>query len=84
MADRPRYKAKADGVVKWFNEKKGYGFVEHENGPDALVQRSRTRHPRQESVTFKIGDEVTYDIAKHPDGFAAVNLKLTDRKPTLQ
>ncbi|MGB9438411.1 MAG: cold shock domain-containing protein, partial [Desulfobacterales bacterium] len=27
----------ADGVVKWFNERKGYGFIEQEDGPDVFV-----------------------------------------------
>ena len=30
----------ADGTVKWFNDKKGYGFIEQEDGPDVFVQTS--------------------------------------------
>ena len=30
----------ANGVVKWFDEKKGYGFIEQEGGPDVFVHHS--------------------------------------------
>ena len=30
----------ANGIVKWFNEKKGYGFIEQEDGPDVFVHHS--------------------------------------------
>jgi len=33
----------ADGVVKWFNSRKGYGFIEQEDGPDVFVQFSRVQ-----------------------------------------
>ena len=34
----------ANGIVKWFDEKKGYGFIEQENGKDAFVHITR-RYP---------------------------------------
>jgi len=30
----------ANGIVKWFNERKGYGFIEQEDGPDVFVHNS--------------------------------------------
>jgi CspA family cold shock protein len=30
----------ANGIVKWFDEKKGYGFIEREDGPDVFVHHS--------------------------------------------
>ena len=30
----------ANGIVKWFNEKKGYGFIEQEDGPDVFVHHT--------------------------------------------
>jgi CspA family cold shock protein len=33
----------AEGTVKWFSDKKGYGFIEQEDGPDVFVQGSQRR-----------------------------------------
>ncbi len=32
----------ADGIVKWFSEKKGYGFIEQEDGPDVFVHHQQS------------------------------------------
>lgn len=62
----------ADGTVKWFNEKKGYGFIEREDGPDVLVHHSGIN-----AVGFKIlneGEQVRFDIEQGPKGSAAKNV----------
>ena len=61
-----------EGVVKWFNEKKGYGFIESEDGTDVFVHHSGIN-----ATGFKTlheGDRVTFDIEKGQKGPAAVNV----------
>lgn len=62
----------AEGIVKWFNEKKGYGFIEQEDGNDVFVHHSginatgfRTLHE---------GDRVSFDVEDGAKGPAAVNV----------
>lgn len=62
----------ANGIVKWFNEHKGYGFIQQENGPDVFVHHSGIN-----AVGFKSlneGDRVTFDIEQGKKGPAAVNV----------
>jgi len=62
----------ANGIVKWFSEKKGYGFIEQEEGPDVFVH-----HSGIEGSGFKTlhdGDRVTFDIEQGQKGPAAVNV----------
>ena len=62
----------ADGIVKWFSEKKGYGFIEQEEGPDVFVH-----HSGIEGSGFKTlhdGDRVTFDIEQGQKGPAAANV----------
>ncbi|MGD8970303.1 MAG: cold-shock protein [Desulfobacterales bacterium] len=62
----------ASGTVKWFNEKKGYGFIESEDGTDVFVHHSGIN-----ATGFKTlheGERVTFDIEKGQKGPAAVNV----------
>lgn len=64
----------ANGVVKWFNDRKGYGFIEQEGGPDVFVH-----HTGIDSSGFRSlneGDHVTFDIEEGPKGAHAVNVKV--------
>jgi CspA family cold shock protein len=64
----------ANGVVKWFNDRKGYGFIEQEDGPDVFVH-----HTGIESSGFRSlneGDHVTFDIEEGPKGAHAVHVKV--------
>jgi CspA family cold shock protein len=62
----------ANGIVKWFNERKGYGFIEQEDGPDVFVHHSAINAEGYKSLNE--GDQVSFDIEQGPKGPAAVNV----------
>jgi CspA family cold shock protein len=62
----------ANGTVKWFNDKKGFGFIEVENGEDVFVH-----HSGISATGFKTlseGDRVKFEITKTEKGNAATNV----------
>ena len=61
-----------DGIVKWFNERKGYGFIEQEEGPDVFVHHSGINATGFKSLND--GDSVTFDVEQGQKGPAAVNV----------
>jgi len=64
----------ANGLVKWFNDQKGYGFIEQENGSDVFVH-----HSGIEASGFKSlheGDKVTFDVEQGKKGLAAINVRV--------
>ena len=63
-----------NGVVKWFNSSKGYGFIAQENGPDVFVHHSGINASGYKSLNE--GDKVTFDIQQGPKGPSAVNVTL--------
>ena len=64
----------ANGTVKWFNEKKGYGFIEQEDGADVFVHH--TGIDAQGFRTLNEGDRVTFDVEQGQKGLSAVNVKV--------
>jgi CspA family cold shock protein len=62
----------ANGTVKWFSERKGYGFIEQEDGPDVFVHFSGINSDGFR--TLNEGDQVTFDIEQGQKGPAAVNV----------
>ena len=62
----------ATGIVKWFNDKKGYGFIEQEDGPDVFVHHTGITGSGFKSL--KEGDRVTFDVEQGQKGPAAVNV----------
>jgi CspA family cold shock protein len=62
----------ADGIVKWFNEKKGYGFIAQEDGPDVFVHFSGIKADGFKSL--QEGERVSFDIEQGPKGPSAVNV----------
>jgi CspA family cold shock protein len=64
----------ANGIVKWFNDQKGYGFIQQEDGPDVFVHHSGINMAGFKSL--KEGDHVTFDIEQGRKGPAAVNVSV--------
>jgi len=62
----------ANGIVKWFNSSKGYGFIEQEGGPDVFVHHSGISGSGFKDLDE--GDSVTFEIEQGQKGPAAVNV----------
>ena len=62
------------GTVKWFNNSKGYGFIERENGADVFVHYSDINGDDQGYKTLEEGQEVEFDIMDGPKGDKAANV----------
>jgi CspA family cold shock protein len=62
----------ANGIVKWFNDRKGYGFIEQEDGPDVFVHHSGINGNGFKSLAE--GDSVSFDTEQGQKGPAAVNV----------
>jgi CspA family cold shock protein len=62
----------ANGIVKWFNERKGFGFIEQDDGPDVFVHFSGIAADGFKSLNE--GDRVTFEIEQGEKGPSAVNV----------
>ena len=61
-----------EGTVKWFNDSKGYGFIEQEIGDDVFVHHSAINSSGFKSL--QEGDRVTFEIEQGQKGPAAANV----------
>ena len=61
-----------NGVVKWFNDSKGFGFIEQENGPDIFVHYSGINSDGFK--TLSEGDKVTFNVEESEKGPAAFDV----------
>ncbi|MFP4351108.1 MAG: cold-shock protein [Thermodesulfobacteriota bacterium] len=62
----------ANGTVKWFNDQKGFGFIEQEDGADVFVHHSAINASGFKSLSE--GDRVSFDIEQGQKGLAAANV----------
>jgi cold shock protein len=61
------------GKVKWFNESKGYGFIQRDDGNDVFVHYSNIMG--KGFRTLKENDEVEFEVNEGPKGLQAVNVE---------
>jgi cold shock protein len=61
------------GTVKWFDDQKGYGFIEREGGKDVFVHHSAIQS--QGFRSLKEGDRVEFSVEQGPKGLAAANVR---------
>lgn len=62
----------ATGIVKWFNDRKGYGFISQEEGDDVFVHFSSINAEGYKTLTE--GDHVEFDIEQSDRGPEAKNV----------
>ena len=63
----------ASGLVKWFNDAKGYGFITQEDGQDVFVHHSAIQASGFRSLAE--GDRVEFEVTRGPKGLQAANVK---------
>jgi CspA family cold shock protein len=63
----------ANGTVKWFNDAKGFGFIEQENGPDVFVHHSEIQGEGFKSLAE--GARVSFDVTQGQKGPQASNVR---------
>jgi CspA family cold shock protein len=63
----------ASGTVKWFNDSKGFGFIEQPDGPDVFVHHSAIQGSGYKSLSE--GQSVEFEIKDGPKGPAAENVR---------
>jgi CspA family cold shock protein len=65
----------SEGKVKWFNESKGFGFIEKSDGGDVFVHHSAIQATGFRTLTE--GQSVSFDVVQGNKGPAAENVKLS-------
>ncbi len=63
----------ANGIVKWFNDAKGFGFISQEGGDDVFVHH--TAITMDGFRTLKEGEKVEFEVVRGPKGLQAANVR---------
>ncbi len=63
----------AEGIVKWFNDRKGFGFIQRDDGDDVFVHHTAIIGSGFRSLSE--GDRVTFEVENGPKGFSATNVE---------
>jgi CspA family cold shock protein len=62
----------ATGTVKWFNDKKGFGFISQDNGQDVFVHQTAIQG--EGFRTLAEGDKVEFEVIKDQKGYKAAKV----------
>jgi len=63
-----------NGTVKWFNDHKGFGFIEQEGGDDVFVHFSHINGEEGSRLSLVDGQKVTFEVAQGEKGLQAENV----------
>ena len=69
------------GTVKWFNSRKGYGFISSEEGNDVFVHYSALAGDKEEFKTLNENDKVEFDVVQGEKGPQASNVVIIEKAP---
>jgi len=72
------------GTVKWFNSRKGFGFINSEEGSDVFVHFSALSGDDDEYKTLNENDEVEFETTQGEKGPQASNVVVTKKAPPSQ
>jgi CspA family cold shock protein len=64
----------ATGIVKWFNDSKGFGFIQQEGGDDVFCHQSAIQ--AEGFRTLAEGQTVEFDVSRGPKGLQASNVRV--------
>ena len=70
------------GTVKWFDGRKGYGFITPEEGADVFVHHSALSGSADEYKMLNENDKVEFDTVEGEKGLQATNVVITEKAPS--